>query len=192
MKRKVTVISCIFLFLALCSCGQKTVEWNGKVECMAELLMIVDFTDPREYAGMADYVFVGTVTDTKRLVLPDKIREQEDHYSTYRIHVDENIKGELVEEIVCSKMGGLKKDGTMLLIAAETPDGRMIMDKGLPEIGKQYVFMAYGQPDGRLILSEIFDNRECSQAVLDEYRNYVENEIPYERERFPSDYQKTE
>ena len=112
-------------------------------------------------------------------------------YSTYKIHVDENIKGELVDDIVCSKLGGFKKDGTMLLIAAEAPDGRMIMDNGLPEIGKQYVFMAYGQHDGRLTLSEIFDNREYDQILLDEYKDYVKNEIPQDRKRYPSDYQKT-
>ncbi|MCR5294509.1 MAG: hypothetical protein K6E30_04970 [Lachnospiraceae bacterium] len=95
-----------------------------------------------------------------------------------------------MEEIVCSKLGGLKKDGTMLLIAAEAPDGSMILDNGLPELGKQYVFMTYGQPDGRLTLSEIFDNREFTQDLLNEYRDYVENEIPQDRDRYPSDYQK--
>lgn len=191
MKRTVTVILCTALIFAFCCCGKKTVGWNGKTECMAELFMITDFTNPYEYVGMVDYVFVGTVADTERLVLPERRKEHQDHYSTYKIHVDENIKGELAEDIVCSKLGGLKKDGTMLLIAAETPDGRMIMDNGLPEIGKQYVFMAYGQPDGRLTLSEIFDNREYDQNLLDEYTEYVKNEIPQDRERFPSDYQKT-
>lgn len=191
MKRRIAVIFCIALIIALCSCGKKTVEWNGKTECMATIFMITDFTNPYEYVGMVDYVFVGTVTETERLVLPDKAKEHQDNYSTYKIHVDENIKGELVEDIVCSKLGGLKKDGTMFLIAAEAPDGRMIMDNGLPETGKQYVFMAYGQHDGRLILSEIFDNREYNQNLLDEYREYVKNEISHDRERYPSDYQKT-
>ena len=190
MKRIVTVLSCITLVILLCSCGTKTVEWNGKTECMAQMFMVADVTNPYEYVGMVDYVFVGTVTDTERLVLPDRKKEHKDNYSTYKIHVDENIKGELVEDIVCSKLGGYKKDGTMLLIAAEAPEGRIIMDNGLPEIGKQYIFMAYGQHDGSLILSEIFDNREYNQDILEEYRSYVENEIPYDRERFPSDYQK--
>ena len=188
MKRISTVLFCLALMISLCSCSTKTVEWNGKTECLAEILMITDFTNPYEYVGMVDYVFVGTVTDTERLVLPDKRKEHQDNYSTYKIHVDENVKGELVEDIVCSKLGGLNKDGTMLLIAAEAPDGSVILDNGLPEIGKQYVFMAYAQPDGRLILSEIFDNREYNQDLLYEYREYVENEIPYDRERFPSDY----
>ena len=69
MKRIVTVISCIALIIVLCSCGTKTVEWNGKTECMAELFMITDFTNPYEYVGMVDYVFVGTVTETERLPL---------------------------------------------------------------------------------------------------------------------------
>ena len=78
----------------------------------------------------------------------------------------------------------------MLLIAAETPDGNMIMDNGLPEVGKQYIFLAYSQQDGSLTLSEILDNREYSEDLLAEYMDYVDNEIPYERERFVSAYSK--
>ena len=109
-------------------------------------------------------------------------------FSKYSIHVDKNLKGELAEDIVCAKMGGLKSDGTMLLAAAETPAGELILDSGLPEIGKQYVFLAYAQPDGSLTLSEIFDNREYDARLLEEYADYVENEIPYDRERFVSAY----
>lgn len=71
-------------------------------------------------------------------------------------------------------------DLTMLLIAAETPSGELVMDSGLPEAGKQYVFLAYAQPDGSLTLSEIFDNREYNEELLAEYQDYVENEIPFE------------
>lgn len=87
-------------------------------------------------------------------------------------------------------MGGLKNDGTMLLVAAETPNGNLIMDNGLSEVGKQYIFLAYTQQDGSLTLSEIFDNREYSEDLLVEYMDYVDNEIPYERERFVSTYGK--
>ncbi|MCR5294508.1 MAG: hypothetical protein K6E30_04965 [Lachnospiraceae bacterium] len=45
---------------------------------MAELFMITDFTNPYEYVGSVDYVFVGTVTGTERLVLPDKAKEHQD------------------------------------------------------------------------------------------------------------------
>ncbi|MBQ9831093.1 MAG: hypothetical protein IJO35_01445 [Methanocorpusculum sp.] len=163
------------------------VTWNGETECLGELLMVVDVTNPFAYVGMVDYVFVGTV-EGRDAVIPDRRTEYEQSFSKYSIHVDKNLKGELAEDIVCAKMGGLKKDGTMLLVAAETPSGELIPDSGLPEIGKQYVFLAYAQPDGSLTLSEIFDNREYDTRLLEEYTDYVENEIPYDRERFVSEY----
>ena len=166
---------------------QNEVTWNGNTECLGQLTMVLDFTNPYEYVGIVDYVFVGHVEDVD-VVIPDKRTEFEQSFSKYQIHVDKNLKGELVENIVCSKMGGLKNDGTMLLIAAETPSGKLVMDNGLPELGKQYVFLAYGQPDGSLTLSEIFDNREFNEELLEEYVDYVENEITFERERFVSEY----
>ena len=178
----------LVLSLSLSSCTKATVEWNGKTEVLADLLMVSDITDMYEYVGIVDYVFVGTVEEIKHNVIPDKIRKHEDSYSEYRITVDENLKGNLVSEISCRKMGGFRKDGTMLLISAEVPGGQMIMDSGLPEEGKQYIFLAYAQPDGSLTLSEIFDNREYDEDLLKEYLDYVNNEIPHERERFPSVY----
>ena len=163
------------------------VTWNGETECLGQLTMVLDFTNLYAYVGMVDYVFVGTV-EGRDAVIPDRRTEYEQSFSKYSIHVDRNLKGELAEDIVCSKMGGLKKDGTMLLVAAETPSGELIPDSGLPEIGKQYVFLAYAQPDGSLTLSEIFDNREYDARLLEEYMDYVENEIPYDRERFVSEY----
>ena len=163
------------------------VTWNGETECLGQLTMVLDFTNPYAYVGIVDYVFVGTVKE-RDAVIPDRRTEYEQSFSKYSIHVDRNLKGELAEDIVCAKMGGLKKDGTMLLVAAETPGGELIPDSGLPEIGKQYVFLAYAQPDGSLTLSEIFDNREYDARLLEEYTDYVENEIPYDRERFVSEY----
>ena len=189
MKRLSTFVVCLLLIMGLTACG-KDVTWNGKTESIGELLMVFDVTNPYENVGIVDYVFVGTVEEIESIIIPDRRTEFEQSFSKYRIHVDNNLKGELVESVICSKMGGLKKDGTMLLAAAETPSGEFIMDTGLPELGKQYVFLAYAQPDGSLTLSEIFDNREYDEDLLAEYLDYVENEIPFERQRFRSEYSK--
>lgn len=37
-------------------------------------------------------------------------------------------------------------------------------------------------------LSEILDNREYNKNLLAEYLDYINNEIPFERERFVSAY----
>ena len=188
MKKLLCFVVMIAIVLSLSACGKTTVEWNGKTEEMANLLMVSDITNLYEYVGIVDYVFVGTVKEIEHNVIPDKIKQHEDSYSEYKITVDDNLKGKLVSEISCRKMGGFRKDGTMLLVSAEVPGGRMILDNGLPEVGKQYIFLAYAQPDGSLTLSEIFDNREYDEDLLAEYVEYVKNEIPQDRERFTSTY----
>lgn len=194
MKKKlckaISTILCLSLIFGLTACA-KADTWNGETECLGELTMVLDFTNLYEYVGIVDHVFVGTVEEAEYYI-PEKRTEYEQSFSQYQIHVDENLKGELIDTITCSKMGGLKKDGTMLLIAAETPNGNLIMDNGLPEVGKQYIFLAYSQQDGSLTLSEILDNREYSEDLLAEYMDYVDNEIPYERERFVTIYSKEE
>lgn len=182
---------CFLLFVALLLClvgCDKAVLWNGKTAELGNLYMVVDFTNKCEYVGMVDYVFVGTVEEIIDDVLPDKIKSNTDGYSSYKIHVDKNMKGNLAEEIICAKLGGFKKDGTMYLVAAETPNGQAVFDNGLPELNRQYIFLAYAQPDGSLTLSEIFDNREYSEELFSEYTEYINNQIVYDRERFASKY----
>ena len=188
MKRLFSFITIIVVMVSLSACGKTTVEWNGKTENMANLTMVSDITNLYVYVGLVDYVFVGTVEEIEHNVIPEKIKEHNDSYSEYRIIVDKNLKGNLVSEITCRKMGGFKKDGTMLLVSAEVPGGRIILDNGLPEVGRQYVFLAYAQPDGSLTLSEIFDNREYDEDILNEYIEYINHELPSDRERFASIY----
>ena len=186
MKKLIGFILCICLTLLVTSCGND-VTWNGKIECLGELTMVLDFTNLYEYVGIVDHVFIGTV-ERADYSIPVDVTQYAQSFSQYQIHVDRNLKGELIENIECSKMGGLKNDRTMLLVAAETPNGKLVMDTGLPEVGKQYIFLAYTQPDGSLTLSEIFDNREYTDALLVEYLDYVDNEVAFERERFVSEY----
>ena len=65
-------------------------------------------------------------------------------------------------------------------------------DTGLPESGNQYIFLAYAQPDGSLTLSEFFDNRQYSDELLQEYLNYCNNEITFDRTRFTSNLDKSQ
>ena len=48
--------------------------------------------------------------------------------------------------------------------------------------------MAYAQPDGSLVLSEFFDNREVSDKIIKVYEDCYENAKPFTRERFKSRY----
>lgn len=187
MKKILALIGCLVLLLGTVGCGGN-VTWNGKTEILGYCTMVEDVSDPYLYAGLVDHVFVGTVEEIEKTVIPKKAKQWEDNFSIYRIRVDESLKGNLVETVECRKLGGFWKDGTMALICAEMPGGVMITDSGLPEVGKQYVFLAYSQPDGSLHLSELFDDRECDEALLSEYRDYVEHRKTVERERFSSKY----
>ena len=190
MKKAIAAILCLLLILFLSGC-EKHAPWNGKTEELAELLMVEDVSDLRSYVGMVDYVFVGTVEEIVDDVLPNKGKRHEDYFSTYKIRVDKNLKGELASKIEVTKMGGYKKDGTLCLVTAEMPTGVMVPDSGLPELHKTYLFLAYAQPDGSLTLSELFDNRDYSETLLKEYEEAVEKECVYDRERFFSLYDRS-
>lgn len=179
------VLLCIILPLS--GCSAKTVTWNGDVAYYAHVNMAVDETDLYAYVGAVDYVFVGTVEQTVQNVIPDEPGGSEEDLSLYKIRVDQNLKGELVENVECSKHGGLRKDGTMMLMYSDRR-----YDTGLPEAGKQYVFMAYAQQDGSLTLSEFFDNRPYDDELHQEYLDYCHNEIPFDRTRFVSDFDKSQ
>lgn len=178
-----SVLFCILFSMA--SCGAKTVTWNGDTEFYAHVNMVVDETNLYEYVGVVDYVFVGTVEEIVKNVIPDEPDSSDADLSVYKIRVDENLKGELTENIECSKHGGFKKDGTMMLIFSDRSE-----DTGLPEIGNRYIFLAYTQPDGSLTLSEFFDNRQYSDELLQEYLDYCNNEVLFDRTRFVSNFDK--
>ncbi len=187
MEKKVLlgVLVCIILLLAGCSAS--TVTWNGNTEYYAHVNMIVDETDLYQYVGIVDYVFIGTVEEIVKNVIPDAPGGSDEDISVYRIRVDENLKGRLVENIECSKHGGFKKDGTMMLMFSDNSK-----DTGLPESGNQYIFLAYAQPDGSLSLSEFFDNRPYDDELLQEYLDYCNNEVLFDRTRFVSSFDKSQ
>ena len=182
------ILSVLFCILfSLTSCGAKTVTWNGDTEFYAHVIMVVDEPNLYEYVGVVDYVFVGTVEEIVKNVIPDEPNGSDADLSVYKIRVDENLKGELTENIECSKHGSFKKDGTMMLIFSDRSE-----DTGLPESGNQYIFLAYAQPDGSLTLSEFFDNRQYSDDLLQEYLDYCNNEILFDRTRFVSNFDKSQ
>ena len=139
-------------------------------EYYAHVNMVVDETNLYEYVGAVDYVFVGTVEEIVKNIVPDEPGSSDADLSVYKIRVDENLKGELTENIECSRS----------------------KDTGLPESGNQYIFLAYAQPDGSLTLSEFFDNRQYSEDLFQEYLDYCSNEVSFDRTRFVSSYDKSQ
>lgn len=185
MKTKINIalmLICV-LFLSACS-DQKVIEWNGEVEYY-HLTMVYDETNMYETVGQVDYIFIGTVDEVLDNVVDYNTSNSMDAYSRYAITVEENLKGELTKNIECYRHGGYLKDGTLLYPRSDHIENT----RDIPQEGKTYIFMAYGQPDGELILEEFSGDIEYADEGLKEmYMDYIKNEIPKEQEGFISKY----
>ncbi|MCD8327928.1 MAG: hypothetical protein LUC25_02400 [Ruminococcus sp.] len=147
---------------------------------------IIDYDDLRQVAGTNDYIFVGQIVrkgeteNDEELPLP---------VTEYSIRVEENIKGELItdEDIMVYKDGGISD-----------VSGNLVLYEGdcMPEAGNRYVFYAFAQPDGTLLLSGpvsnvLIDSSDAQEAnasddysenqeylaAVDTYENEIESEI---------------
>lgn len=160
----------------------------------------IDYSDMNAVVGDADYVFIGTVLSNDGTVYKDIIisgeskKEYSNPYTNYTVNVTENIKGNLItsKAIPIQKSGGLSKDGTEYIIYE---------DDELPVVGNSYIFFAYAQPDGTLLISGPVSNmnlnsnprgRSVSSEQSNEYAEVVEacnNQIDSGRERFKASYE---
>ncbi|EBF5116764.1 cell surface protein [Listeria monocytogenes] len=162
----------------------------------------LDVNNPNEVVGGSDYVFVGKVIENTGTTYKNKTPlEQEDGsikyigeaFTNYKIEVISNIKNELVtdEEITLAKQGGIREDGSAYDI---------FEDDLLPEVGKIYIFTAYTQDDGSLLVSGAnstvsFDEQTknidtpkelAKTEEVQEYENAVDNQILTEADNLES------
>lgn len=157
---------------------------------------VYDTEDINESVGIVDYVFLGEVVSEDGTTYEDvvmmedergKLVEEGTPYTHYSVMVKENIKGELLKEesIEITKHGGVTQDQKSVTLFEEDC---------LPEIGKQYIFLAYAQADGSLLISgpnsNVLADSKKGEVVVEEYEEAVENEeVNVDRERFTSDYE---
>lgn len=115
----------------------------------------LDVDNPDEVVEDADYVFVGKVTEETGTIYKNKTPiEQEDGsieyigeaYTNYKVEVISNLKNELTlnKEIALEKQGGIREDGSAYDV---------FEDDQLPEEGEIYIFTAYTQDDGSLLVA---------------------------------------
>lgn len=159
MRRKLFILG-IALMLILCGCNEKVEETeihdlNDKEVSIIQGSFTIDVDSYAELAGDADYVIVGKVlkemgTDYENVVILENEdgteREDATPYTNYQVKVEENLKGELIQEepIIITKKGGIMKDGKTYYIYS---------DDTLPVEGESYVFYIYGQKDGSNFVS---------------------------------------
>jgi len=127
---------------------------------------LIDVNNPYELVGDAGYVFVATVNEAHTEYLYPATMENAEGgttvvttpYTSYTVSVIENIKGELIteEQIQLLKRGGLAEDKKAYYI---------FEDDFLPEVGGTYIFIAYGQEDGALLVSGPNSNSEITLST---------------------------
>ena len=164
----------------------------------------------REAVGICDYVFVAKVvscdgTEYRNVITTEdekgNPKEVGSPYTNYTIQVLENIKGELITDkpIPIVKQGGI----------SEKQDAIYLFENdSLPSENSIYIFLAYAQEDGSLLISGPNSNVMCNDSNMysinsvseeksvteyDEFITYKDandNEIiPVDRERYKSIYE---
>ena len=159
---------------------------------------VINVNDPKEVVGWADYVFVARVDEELRTEYSNVRRNEKGvvtctPYTYYKVTVIENLKGSLKtdEPAELFKHGGVNTDGKSISVF----EGDEML-----EPGKYYIIIASAEKDGRLGqgtpnsairlgISDADGLEDCAEYIA--YKDYVENEIPYERERFHSEYEES-
>lgn len=172
-----------------------------------EATYLVDVTSKEETVGDADYVFVAKVNSIEETDYRNPVELYDDEgklleivydpYTRYVINVLENIKGELAinEDLSIYKAGGIDQHQEYV-IEFENDE--------LPKVGDTYIFLAYVQEDGSLLVcgensseeiekenSKIVDETNIEEAeeilendsVVKEYKIAEDNESISNRER---------
>ncbi|MBC1534285.1 cell surface protein [Listeria seeligeri] len=164
----------------------------------------VNVDNPNEVVGDSDYVFVGKVKSETGTTYKNKVPlEKEDGtvgyvgeaFTHYEVEVLSNLKNELVtnQVIPIDKQGGIREDGS----AYDVFD-----DDQLPEAGKVYIFTAYTQDDGSLLVAganstisfdektkNIDSEKEVNKTEeVQLYEEAVDNQVMIDEDNLNSDF----
>lgn len=217
-RKKKAVISLSAVFLLVCGIVGGIALYNNMIGDVSKVdvdslpiktmkgSFVYDTTNIKEAVGIVDYVFVGNVVSNDGTVYEDIVAMEDKNgrtkevgtpYTNYTVRVLDNIKGELQtnDQIQVVKQGGIAQDRKSILV---------FENDALPKAGQNYIFLAYAQPDGSLLISGPDSNIPITSsasrlnaenaASFTEYAAYkeaCENEIvPVERERYTSVYEK--
>lgn len=134
----------------------------------------LDINQPNVLVGDADFVFVGHVisydgtNNNPDFALP---------YSKYSVKVVKNLKNNLpLDDIVSiQKSGGLNDSGDKLIIYDQD---------FLPEQSKEYIFLAYVQENGSLLISGPNSTIKYNESTLTQYLEATRNQVYSDRPRF--------
>lgn len=203
MKKKIMLLAMFISIYAFgCTTTPTTQKYNSTELSQSlpitysDACYVANVNEPKEVVGWGDYVFVAKVeeelrTEYNNVRVNGKGDKTGKPYTFYKIKVIENLKGNLKinDYIEYYKHGGVSYDGKSISLL----EGDMLL-----EVGKYYILIAASDEDGRLgqgmpnssIELNINNDDELSISdVYQAYKDYVQNEIAFDRKRFRSIYE---
>ena len=180
------ILSILVIFIIAMICGviwyfnnrNSNYKPNGKLNY--DTVLVNEETNPYYQVGFADYVFIGKVDKEIERTFSDYGSAR----TIYEIEVTENLKGDLQNIIKVTYPGGYDKDGTLIL-----HKGDYITDEELPKIGENYIFVGIGQPNGTILLQDLYSDTPYTEENKEKYLDYINNQENVDRERFKSIYE---
>lgn len=162
MKKKIALPILVIVAVVLILIGYVSGITKKGSFCIVDV--IIDVTDMQAVVDSVDCIFVGTVTDTNTLIF------DYDDPSEINVKVVENIKGDLPLETTVYKYGGHFINGNEVEYRVSDESFTPI-----PEVGRQYIFFAFKQADGKVMLSEYYGNIDYTGTEqVSEISRYVE------------------
>ena len=127
---------------------------------------IADISDMQSVVDSVNCIFVGVVKESDTLIF------DYDGKSEFQVQVVKNIKGELPTETTVYKHGGHFINGNEVIVKADdesyTP---------MPEVGKQYLFLAFEQESGEVIIADYYGNVDyTNNEKVSEILQYIDKE----------------
>lgn len=124
-----------------------------------------DISDMQSVVDSVNCIFVGVVKESDTLIF------DYDGKSEFKVQVVKNIKGELPTETTVYKYGGHFINGNEVIVKVDdesyTP---------MPEVGKQYLFLAFEQESGEVIIADYYGNIDyTNNEKVSEILQYIDS-----------------
>ena len=124
-----------------------------------------DISDMQSVVDSVNCIFVGVVKESDTLIF------DYDGKSEFKVQVVKNVKGELPVETTVYKHGGHFINGNEVIVKADdesyTP---------MPEVGKQYLFLAFKQESGEVIIADYYGNIDyTNNEKVSEILQYIDS-----------------
>ena len=163
MKKKILLTISLIILLALLLLGYVA----GVTKKGAEALICgaTDMSDIQTVVDSVNCIFVGVVKESNTLIF------DYDGKSEFKVQVVKNVKGELPVETTVYKHGGHFINGNEVIVKADdesyTP---------MPEVGKQYLFLAFKQESGEVIIADYYGNIDyTNNEKVSEILQYIDS-----------------